>query len=127
MNAREMLESYGELVSRAEARAREMALCLRHAKEEEAAEAAERWQAKACLLKADIRKIRRQAAIRRHEIEQALCRLDSPRERQILSLRYLNLLPYDDISEVIHFSTRHIYRVHKESVAKLDRLMADST
>ena len=124
MNAREMLESYGGLLARAEARAREMALCLRHAKE---GKEAERWQAKARLLKAEIRKIRRQAAARRHEIEQALCRLDSPREAQVLSLRYLSLLSYDDISEVIHFTTRHIYRVHKESVAKLDRLMADST
>jgi DNA-directed RNA polymerase specialized sigma24 family protein len=117
-----MLESYGSLLARADARAREMALCLRHAAE---GEENERWQAKARLLKAEIKKIRRQATGRRQEIEQALCRLNSPREAQVLSLRYLSLLSYDEISEVIHFSTRHIYRVHREAAARLDELMTE--
>ena len=121
MNARETLESYGELVHKLDSFQHELALCLCHAAKEP--QALERWQRRMKALKADIRKHRRLCQRRSVEIEQLLMKMPDETMRKVLALRYLSLLSHAEISEVLHFSLRHVYRIHRQAAERLQAIM----
>ncbi len=115
-----MLESYGGLVDQLDSFQHELALCHIHA--QEGARSPERWQRRIRALQADIRRHRRLCQSRQGEIERLLSMLPDENMRRVLALRYLNLFSYGEISEVLHFSLRHIYRIHHQAAARLQAL-----
>ena len=123
MNARETLESYGELANKLDSFQHELALCLCHAAK--GTQGVERWQRRVKALQSDIRKHRRLCQRRSGEIEQLLMTLPDETMRKVLALRYLSLLPYGEISEILHFSLRHVYRIHHQAAARLQAMMND--
>ena len=50
---------------------------------------------------------------------------DLPRlaERQVLALRYIEGMRYEEISEALYFSPRHVYRLHGSAVVHLQETM----
>jgi len=55
---------------------------------------------------------------RQKEIEHAINGLDSI-ERQVLRLRYINRLDWEDICEELCFSERQVFRIHFSALASL--------
>ncbi len=120
MTARETLESFGGLVDQLDRFQSELALCRIHAQED--TRSPERWQRRIRALQADIRRHRRLCRSRQGEIERLLSTLPDETMRTVLALRYLNLFSYAEISEVLHFSLRHIYRIHQQAAARLQAM-----
>lgn len=118
MTAREMLESYGALLSRDAALIRERKACLSHARN--GPENAEHWIRRAKSLQAERNRVQRQLSRRLKELRLMLATLEDPALGELLALRYLSLMSYEDISEEMGFSLRHIYRLHLRAVALLE-------
>ena len=118
-----MLESYGEGLRALDTLERELAVCRRRAKED--GDGKERNVARAETLSREAATLRRRLYRRRREAEAWLERLPDGSERRVLALRYLNLLSYDEISEICYFSQRHVFRLHRRAVLRLQSLMEE--
>lgn len=57
------------------------------------------------------------------EIRTLIYQLEDERERQVLTLRYLNNKSYDDISEDMYYSLGQIYRIHRKAINNLNKLI----
>jgi DNA-directed RNA polymerase specialized sigma24 family protein len=121
VNARELLESYGEQLRALDALERELAVCRRRAKED--GPGRERNASRAQSLSREAAALRRRLIAKRRETEAWLCRLPGDTERKVLALRYLELLSYDEISEICCFSPRHVFRIHRRAVLRLQSAM----
>ncbi|NLW19940.1 MAG: sigma-70 family RNA polymerase sigma factor [Clostridiales bacterium] len=119
MNARELLEGYGQLQQQARAQAVTLATLRKRPpfcpppgqREEELRRAG--------------RALQRKISARHRQLVGMLDRLGSLPERQVLELRYLHLLTYEDISLALNYSPRHIYRLHLKGMARLNHLLED--
>lgn len=120
--AREHLESYGSLQQRIDRLTRDLGQARRHARE--AAQPAH-WQRRIKRLQEEIRKHRRLQGKKQQELESLLARLPREDERQVLSLRYLGLYSYFEISQTLAYSERHIYRLHLSGMNWLDSIIKD--
>jgi DNA-directed RNA polymerase specialized sigma24 family protein len=122
LNARDLLESYGDLLDKSALLARETAMCKRHM-QQDAANAAH-WQRKATRNLAERKRLQTQIGRRQKQLNYLLAHLPDEAQRQVLTLRYISLMSYAQISDALHFSERHIYRLHLRGVRALDALLA---
>lgn len=53
---------------------------------------------------------------REAEIEQFINSLGEPRHRQLLKHRYLELLDWEPIADLLHYTVRHAHRIHGEAL-----------
>lgn len=53
---------------------------------------------------------------REAEIEQFINRLSKPAYRQVLRHKYLELLNWEPIAEILHYSIRHTQRLHDDAL-----------
>ena len=53
------------------------------------------------------------------QIRSAIAAVEDKNYRLLLEMRYLNFKNWEDISEELCYSERHIYRIHEEAVAKV--------
>ena len=120
MTLRELLESYGMLLDKSHCLARETAVCLRRAQENKAN--ASHWRGKAELLVSESGRLNSLIEQRREQLIQMILSLPDDRESIVLELRYISLMGYRDISKAMRFSLRHVYRLHKRGVERLDAL-----
>lgn len=121
MPARELLDSLGQLSRRLEQKRREQALCARRLLEE----GHPRWQRRGNELKQEIKALEEQAHQRSQAIEDLVCALEEEVLRQMLLLRYVQQLSYQDISLVLGYSLRHIHRLHLDAMARLEARLGD--
>lgn len=120
LTARERLESYTSLQYRMDRLTRELSQARRYIKE---TQQPVRWQIRARHLQDDIRQTNTLLFRRKKELEALLSRLPREEERQVLALRYLGLYSYDDISQTMAYSERHIYRLHLQGIQQLDSIL----
>lgn len=45
--------------------------------------------------------------------------IEEPEYRLVLTLRYVNLYQWDSIADFMHYSLKHIYRIHKRALSRL--------
>ena len=121
MTAREILESYGEMLQKSALMARETAACRRHAVRDKANAA--HWEGKTTRLIKERRSLDTRINRRLKQLDALLARLPDQAAAQVLALRYISLMSYAQISEALHFSERHIYRLHLKGVHALDTLL----
>lgn len=57
------------------------------------------------------------------EIRKTIESIDDPVLVQVLSLRYLSYFPWRRIAETLHYSTRHITRLHARGLAAVERVL----
>ncbi|NLX83227.1 MAG: sigma-70 family RNA polymerase sigma factor [Clostridiales bacterium] len=122
MNARDLLESFGDMLDRSALLARETAMCKRHIQKD--AFNADYWHNKAKRNLAERKRLQTQLERRQKQLNYLLSSLPDEAQRQVLALRYISLMSYAQISETLHFSVRHIYRLHLKGVKALDALMS---
>ncbi len=125
MNARELLEDYGELREKAGARGREATACKKQLARAIAQESANEAHLKKRLhrLSAEQKSLQRRMTQRQKQIEHLLSSLKMETLGQVLALRYLSLLSYEQIGQSLHFSSRHVQRLHVLGVAELQKLL----
>lgn len=121
MNAREMLENYGELVEKSRVKAREVAICRRQAGRD--AENEERLQKRLARLLSEQKSLNRRMLSRQKQLEHLLSKMEEEQQSQVLALRYLGLLSYEQIGRALHFSPRHIFRLHLTGVKALEKIL----
>lgn len=121
MNARETLENYGELREKAETKAREIMLCKRQLARDAASES--HLKTRLSRLTREQKSLQRQLLRRQKQIEHLLSLLQEEQLSRILALRYLSLLSYEQIGQALHFSSRHIYRLHVRGVMALQKIL----
>lgn len=56
------------------------------------------------------------------ETDSILKKLTNPSQYQVLYLRYVRRLSWDDIPEVLHYSKQNTFKLHKDGLDELDRL-----
>ncbi len=58
------------------------------------------------------------------ELAKAIDRVEDDTEKAVLNLRYVQLLKWEDISKVLYYSEKHLFKIHKRAkssyYAKLD-------
>lgn len=64
-------------------------------------------------LESDIKREIREYAKMRKEMKKAISLQEDENERLLLTLRYIENLTWEEISEKMDCSTRHVYRLHK--------------
>lgn len=57
----------------------------------------------------------------KREIEGRVNGLSDERFRVVLTLRYLNGLPWEEIAEKMHYTTRNIYNLHRAALDAFDQ------
>lgn len=120
MNARAFLESFSHLVGQTNRLSREQATLARHARE--GGPYRDLWQAQADAQAPRLALSHTLAQRRHQEIEQAIRRLPDAACARALTLRFLRLLPYMDIADILHYSERHVYRLIEKGIRMLDGL-----
>lgn len=121
MNARETLENYGELREKAELKAREAALCKKQLARDTANES--HLKIRLSRLTREQKSLQRRLLSRQKQIEYLLSLLEEEQLSRVLALRYLSLLSYEQIALSLHFSPRHIYRLHVKGVMALQKIL----
>lgn len=119
LSAREILEGYGELLQKSRALSEESDAC-RQRLERDGTNAG-LWLGKARRLQAEALRLQRLARRRQLQAEGLLARLPDAEGRAVLSLRYISLMRYEEIGEVLGYSPRHIYRLHLRAVQRLQQ------
>ncbi len=62
----------------------------------------------------------------RRLVDHCISRLPCQEERELLSLRYLSGLSYPDIAEILGYSQRQIYRIHRRAMLHMEALVEGS-
>lgn len=57
---------------------------------------------------------------RKHQIEEAINSLEDAAERDVLWYRYIKGFTFEKIAVKMNYSWRHIFRKHKQAIAKLN-------
>lgn len=61
------------------------------------------------------------------EVEAAIVNLDSAREREILTYKYIYGYRWENIVEVVNYSKTQIFRLHGSALKKIDHFLKDGT
>lgn len=61
------------------------------------------------------------------EVEAAIVHLDSAREREVLTYKYIYGFRWDEIVQMSGYSERQIYRVHGEALQKIKKFLKDGS
>ncbi len=56
------------------------------------------------------------------ETDSILKRLTDPSQYQVLYLRYVRRLSWEDIPEALHYSKQNVFKLHKKGLEELERL-----
>lgn len=120
LTARDLMEAYGQAVGRMNALVRVQTVLKRNAREEGPYQSL--WQSQAENQEEKIARAHQKTQSFARQIEHALSRLPDPAQVQALTLRYLRLLPFHDIGEVMGYSERHVYRLIQKGLRSLDSL-----
>lgn len=56
------------------------------------------------------------------ETDSILKKLTNSNQYQVLYLRYVRRLSWDDIPDLLHYSKQNVYKLHKDGLDELDRL-----
>lgn len=122
MKARNLLESYGDMLQKSAILARQAAALRRHAAKDPAN--APHYEQKTRRLLEERRSLDACIERRLQQLGGLLAGLPDQTAAQVLSLRYISLMSYAQISEALYFSERHIYRLHTRGVGALEALLA---
>ncbi len=121
MTARELLESYGPLVRELDALHRELDLCLRN-RDNDSLDP-EHWDRNVRVLEGKVEAKSKEERACRMRIDHALIQLQNKSERQLLTLRFVDLLSHEEISEVTSFCKRHIFRTQRNAIERMQEIM----
>lgn len=61
------------------------------------------------------------------DVESAIVRLDSDRERDVLTLKYIFGYSWDQIIQSSNYSRRQVFRLHGIALKKIDSFLKDGT
>lgn len=60
-------------------------------------------------------------------VESAIVRLDSNRERDVLTLKYICGYSWEDIVQISGYSQRQTFRIHGEALKKIEKFLKDGS
>lgn len=119
MNARELLEYHEEILLKANALQRDLAMLKR----QKGSLQGELYEKRLTRLQADQRKIKRRVTASQARLNHLMKQLDDPVLHQVLSLRYISLTSHAQIGTALHFSVRHIHRLQLRGILALDSVL----
>lgn len=59
----------------------------------------------------------------KQKLRELLTELDNPQYQTVLSLRYFCGYTWEDIALKMHYSTRHVQRIHNKALEQLEQLL----
>lgn len=60
-------------------------------------------------------------------IENTISKLQDPLHREILKMRYIGFMPWQDIAESSQYSESTVYRTHRKALMELDKILEDDS
>lgn len=121
MTARELLESYGPLVRELDSLRRQLDLCLRNRDDD--SQDPEHWDRCIRILEGKVEAKSKEERACRMRIDHALIQLQNKSERKLLTLRFVDLLSHEQISDVTSFCRRHIFRTQRNAIERMQEIM----
>lgn len=61
------------------------------------------------------------------DISKTINAVSDPILNQILSLRYLSYKPWSEISDTMHYTIGHVFKLHRKALGKVDVILNDSS
>lgn len=124
MDVKELLESYGKILKQINEVRRDLDLCEKYQEGDENEKAY--WKERSAIKKEEEGKLVREADNRRRMIRRKLQKLPETIQREVLSMRYLDCIKFTQISKQKQFSSRHIFRIHRQAIDLLQQLEAET-
>ena len=79
------------------------------------------------LLEQEIAEAYRELSLTTSRVSRLIERLPLFEERETLQLRYIRLVRYPDIAEILGYCERQIFRIHSRAIKRLETLVAGET
>lgn len=76
------------------------------------------------LLEQEIEEAYQDLSLKTRRVSRLIERLPLFEERETLQLRYIRLVGYPDIAEILGYCERQIYRIHSRAIKRLETLVA---
>ena len=61
------------------------------------------------------------------DVESAIVRLDSDREQDVLTLKYICGYRWEEIVQTSNYSQRQVFRIHGEALKKIEKFLKDGS
>ena len=125
MTAKEMLDSVRACNTRVDTLLRKKRKLLELSSRDEPLR--EDPAAQNALLEQEIAEAYRELSLTTIRVSRLIERLPLFEERETLQLRYIRLVRYPDIAEILGYCERQIFRIHSRAIKRLETLVAGET
>lgn len=125
MTAKEMLDSVRACNTRVDTLLRKKRKLLELSSRDEPLR--EDPAAQNALLEQEIAEAYRELSLKTRRVSRLIERLPLFEERETLQLRYIRLVRYPDIAEILGYCERQIFRIHSRAIKRLETLVAGET